>query len=58
MSVRRLQALEDERNENYEQTGYFELDSERADREQREYEEEQERIRLEEEEKERQRFKL
>ena len=45
----RLQAIENEKQNNYNQTGYYETNSERADREKREYEEEQERLRLEEE---------
>ena len=52
----RLQKIEDEKNKNFNETGYYELDGERASREQAEYEAEQERIRLEEEEAERQRL--
>ena len=54
--IAREKAIQEEKDSNFAETGYYELDSERADREQREYEEEQERLRLEEEEKERQRL--
>ncbi len=47
--IAREKAIEEEKDSNFAETGYYELDSERADREQREYEEEQERLRLEEE---------
>jgi hypothetical protein len=40
----RLQAIEDEKKANYNETGYYETDAERSSREQKEYEEEQARI--------------
>jgi hypothetical protein len=47
----RLKAIEDEKQSNYNETGYYETNSERSAREQREYEEEQARLKAIEDEK-------
>ena len=47
--IAKEKAIQDEKDSNFAETGYYELDSERAAREQAEYEAEQERLRLEEE---------